>query len=268
MPETKDSEAYGAGRSTVASDRGEIQQLREEVRTLREQQDRLQAPTNPQQAPREPEPGVAPAPPKQDVPAPPAKEKSRSWIREHPIKALLGLMILIFVVAGALLVWSYSQQFEDTDDAQIDGHVNAISSRVGGTITTVYVQENQEVKAGQLLVELDPRDYQVELERAQANVNQAQAQVRAQQPAIPIASTSATTGPLEARADVAAAEAGLAAAEQQYQSQLAKVVQAEANNQRAQADLERFNQLVQKDEVSRQDYDQRVAAAKSAAATV
>jgi membrane fusion protein (multidrug efflux system) len=239
------------GRSAVAPEPGEIERLRDEVKRLREEQE------------REPKPR-----PNQKVQEPDEDEPPSHFLREHPIKALIGVLVVICLLAGIAWYWQYSQTFESTDDAQIDGHINAISSRVSGTVTKVHVQENQEVQAGQLLVELDPRDYQVSLERAQANIAQAQAQVRAQQPSVPITSTSTETAIASARADIANAEAGVAVAEQQYQAQLAQVAKEEANNQKAQADLERYTALVKKDEISRQEYDQRVAAAKSAQAAV
>jgi membrane fusion protein (multidrug efflux system) len=135
-------------------------------------------------------------------------------------------------------------------------------------VLSVLVSENQEVKKGQLLVELDPRDYQVSVDRLQANVAQAEAQIRAETPAIPITRTTTRTSIATAGAGVANAKAQLAAAERDHEAQLSRIAQAEANNARAQADLQRFTMLVNKDEVSRQQYDQIVAAARSAAATV
>jgi membrane fusion protein (multidrug efflux system) len=195
-------------------------------------------------------------------------EEKRGFFREHPILAIAGLLLLCALLVGAFLWWQYSSTYEQTDDAQIDGHINSVSTRVSGTVLAVMVSENQEVKKGQLLVELDPRDYQVGLERLQANVAQAEAQVRAETPAVPIARTTTQTSIATAGAGVANARAQLAAAEGDHEAQLSRVIQAEANNARAQADLQRYTVLVNKDEISRQEYDQRVAAAKSAAAAV
>jgi membrane fusion protein, multidrug efflux system len=206
--------------------------------------------------------------PQAESPPPEALRRSRGFLREHPVKALILFIVLVAAAIGAYMVWQYMQTYEATDDAQIDGHLNAVSTRVAGTVIGVYVVENQPVKAGQLMVELDPRDYKVALDRAQANVAQAQAQVRAESPTVPITVTSSQTRIATSGAGVANAQAGVAAAERDLEAQRARIAQAEANDARAQADLKRYSELVSKDEVSREEYDQRVAAAKAAAANV
>lgn len=209
-----------------------------------------------------------PPPPEQQEDRRSTEEKGKGWIRENPIKAVIGLIVVLAAAIGVFVWWQYSQTYESTDDAFIDGHLSSVSARVQGTVTAVYVQENQFVAAGQTLVELDPRDWRVNLDRAKADLAQAQASVSAQNPAVPIATTSTQTGIAQARAQLANAEAGVAAAERDRDAEVARLTQAEANNSRAQADLARYSQLVNKDEVSREEYDQRVAAARSAAATV
>jgi membrane fusion protein (multidrug efflux system) len=198
----------------------------------------------------------------------PARPVQRSFIREHPLGSIAGLIVILVIAGAAFLWWRYSRTFEDTDDAQIEGHVNAISTRVAGTVVAVYVTENQQVKQGDLLVELDPRDYVVAVQRAQASHAQALADVRVEAPSVPITTTTATTNIATSRANVATAQAAVAVAKRDYESQLARVAQAEAVNARAQADLQRYTILVNKDEVSREEYDQRVAAARSAAAAL
>jgi membrane fusion protein, multidrug efflux system len=200
--------------------------------------------------------------------SPPPVERKKGFLREHPVLSVIGLLVMCALLLGAFLWWQYSKTYEQTDDAQIDGHINSVSTRVSGTVVSVLVSENQEVKQGQLLVELDPRDYQVGVDRLQANVAQAEAQIRAETPAIPITRTTTQTSIATAEAGVANAKAQLAAAERDHEAQLSRIAQAEANNARAQADLQRFTMLVNKDEVSRQQYDQIVAVARSAAATV
>ena len=148
-------------------------------------------------------------------------EEKRGFFREHPILSVLGLLIVCALLVGAFLWWQYSKTYESTDDAQIDGHINSVSTRVSGTVLAVLVSENQEVKQGQLLVELDPRDYQVAVERLQANVAQAQAQIRAEAPAVPIARTTTQTSIATAGSGVANATAQLAGAERDYEAQLA-----------------------------------------------
>jgi membrane fusion protein (multidrug efflux system) len=195
-------------------------------------------------------------------------QRKRGFFRERPILAIVGLLGICAVLVAAFLWWQYSKTYESTDDAQIDGHINSVSTRISGTVLSVLISENQEVKKGQVLVELDPRDYQVGLDRLQANVSQAEAQIRAETPAIPITRTTTQTTISTANAGIANAQAQLAAAERDHEAQVSRVAQAEANNARAQADLQRFTTLVSKDEVSRQQYDQIVAAARSAAAAV
>src|SRR3954454_3569735 len=111
MPDRTENERYGEGRSAVVS-APEIEQLRDEVRRLREEQQRLQARTATPAAPPQRPPEQQPAPPQAKPPEDkrPVQEKSRGFIREHPVKALVGVMLLVFVVAAALWYWSYSSQ--------------------------------------------------------------------------------------------------------------------------------------------------------------
>jgi membrane fusion protein (multidrug efflux system) len=162
----------------------------------------------------------------------------------------------------------YFSSYEDTDDAQIDGDIYAITSRIAGTITAVHVEDNQRVKKGEVLVELDPRDYNVSIEQAKAALKESQTLIRAARPNVPITSVTTETTVATAEADVASARAAQAGAQRDYESSLAQVRQSEADNAKAQADLVRYRQLVAKDEISHQQFDQAEAAAKAAAATV
>jgi membrane fusion protein (multidrug efflux system) len=198
----------------------------------------------------------------------PVRERASRFFFARPAMLLLFIFVLAILAAGGFYLWGYLNSYESTDDAQIDGHLNPISTRIAGTVKAVYVEENQVVKAGQVLVEIDPADYQVAVERARAEVAQAQAQVQAQAPNVPLTTVTTATTAATSAADVAEASAGVAAAESQHQSSIADLREAEANNVKAQADVARFQALVQKDEVSRQQYDQAVAAAKAAAAKV
>ena len=184
----------------------------------------------------------------------------------------VGWIVLLVVVAGAAIGGSmllrYLDSYEDTDDAQIDGDIYAVTSRIAGTVKAVYVQDNQQVKAGQLLVELDPRDYDVSVEQAKAAVNQSQTEVESARPNVPITSVTTETAVSSEEADITGVEAQIAGAERDYESSVAQIRQAEADNAKAQADLIRYKQLIAKDEISQQQYDQVEAAAKAAAATV
>ncbi len=184
----------------------------------------------------------------------------------------IGWVILLVVLGAALfggsILWAYLQSYEETDDAQIDGDIYSVTSRISGTVKAVYVQDNQAVKAGQLLVELDARDYAVSVDQAKAAVAESQTQVEAERPNVPIVSVSTETTVSASESDTSAYRAQVASAEHDYEAAVADVRQAEADNIKAQADLSRYAQLVAKDEISRQQFDQAQAAAKAAAALV
>lgn len=177
-------------------------------------------------------------------------------------------LILLVIGAGGFLYWLHARNFESTDDAEVEAHLNPISARIDGTITKVYVDDNQTVKAGDPLVDLDPRDFQVALDQARAQVAQARSMVIALQPNIPITQVENTTNVSTGEADVANAQAALAVAEGDQESTAAALTQSEANNARAQADWARYKLLISKEEVSEQEYDQIAATAKAQAANV
>ena len=158
--------------------------------------------------------------------------------------------------------------YESTDDAQIDGHLNPISARVTGHVTKLLVADNQYVDAGTPLIQIDPADYQVALENAKAQYEDALAAARAAQANVPITTISTGSQISGAQADVENSRAGIAAAKQQFDAAKAQLTQAEANNVKAQNDLMRYKQLVDKQEISQQQYDQAVAAAQANAAAV
>jgi membrane fusion protein (multidrug efflux system) len=159
-------------------------------------------------------------------------------------------------------------RYESTDDAQVDGHLNGITARIDGDVKAVYVEANQSVQAGQLLVELDPRDYEVALEQAQARLLKAQAEERAENPNLPITQSTSRTSISTSESEVANAAAALSAAEQDQSAAESHLQEVQANNDKAQADVARYKALVDKQEVSRSDYDQVVATAKALAASV
>ena len=192
----------------------------------------------------------------------------RGFFREHPIKSILGLLIVAGILVGGFLFWNYSQTFESTDDAFIDGHTNYVSPRIAGTVSNVMVVENQFVKEGQVLAEIDPSDYQVSYEQAAADVARAQAQVRSQTPGVPITNTTNRSAITSTEADIANAMAAIASAEHDRDADLARLRESQANEAKAQADLARYQTLVNKEEVSREEYDQKVAAAQASAEQV
>ena len=181
---------------------------------------------------------------------------------------LFAVIVGVVILAGALGFWLYSRTYESTDDAQVDGHLNGITARIDGDVKAVYVEENQSVKAGDLLVELDPRDYQVAVEQAQAQLLKAQANERAENPNLPITQSNSLTSVSTSKSEVANAEAAVAAAERDQLAAQSRLQEVEANNGKAQADVARYKALVDKNEVSRSNYDQVIATSKALAASV
>ena len=179
---------------------------------------------------------------------------------------LIGIPLVLLV--GGIVVWRYYAVRETTDDAQIDGDIYAISARITGHATKVNVENNDHVKAGTVLVELDPQDYQVALDRALGDLASARAAAAAAGVGVPITSVTTSSQETAADADVRNAEAAVAAAEKQLQAAEARVTEAEANDVKAQTDRQRYAQLVAKSEISQQQFDYAVAAANVAAAVL
>ncbi|MCU1304304.1 MAG: secretion protein HlyD family protein [Candidatus Sulfotelmatobacter sp.] len=181
------------------------------------------------------------------------------------IAIIIGVVVLLL---AAFFVYRYVSSYESTDDAQVDGHINSISTRIAGNVVKLNVQDNQYVQPGTVLFEIDPADYRVAYERAKADFDDAQAAAVAAGVNIPITSVSTTSQVSSSEADVASARAGISAARQQFEAAKAQRDQAEANNVKAQNDLGRYKQLVDKQEISQQQYDQAVAAARASDAAV
>jgi membrane fusion protein, multidrug efflux system len=178
------------------------------------------------------------------------------------------VLAVVVVIGAGIWVWSYYSTFETTDDAQVDGHINPISSRVSGYIAKVNVDDNQYVEAGAVLAEIDPKDYQVAVDKAKADLASAEATAMAAGHNVPITTVNSASQLDSANADVVTAQAAIIAAEQQLDAARATLAQAQANDVKAQSDLTRYQQLVAKQEVSQQQYDQAVATAKASTATV
>lgn len=217
-------------------------------------------------APPDKKPEAKPQEPKQPEKKP--KKPLGRRLREHPIKVAIFLIFLVGLTIAGIRFWNYLESYESTDDAEVDGDIYAVTSRISGEIKAVYVQDNQAVKAGELLVELDPKDYEVALEQAKAALNESRSLVAIARPNVPITSTTTETTLATSATDIAGARAALAGAERDYDSTIADVRSAEADSVKAQSDLARYKQLIARDEISRQQYDQAEAAAKSAAANV
>jgi membrane fusion protein, multidrug efflux system len=180
----------------------------------------------------------------------------------------IGVGVLILAIAGVVLwLWITSGR-ESTDDAQVEAHVTQIAARVGGTVLHVNVTDNQHVEANAVLVELDPRDYQVACDKAQAELADAEATALAAQSNVPITTTTtagnvtSAQGSLEqARASTESAQKEIEAARARLTTAQAKLREAEANSTKATRDVERLRGLLAKDEVSQQQFDTATAAA-------
>jgi membrane fusion protein (multidrug efflux system) len=203
-----------------------------------------------------PEPNPSPAETETEIEAP--RSRRRGII-------IVGVAVVVLV---ALAIWWHSTFSEDTDDAQVNGHLIQVSARVGGQVLKVDVEENQTVKAGDPIVELDPRDYQVAVENAEAALASAQANAAAASVNVPITAINTGSNLNSAGHDVSGTQAAVAQAERQLQAAHALVAQAAANNTKAQSDLERYKPLVAKDVISKQQFDAAVASADAAKAAL
>jgi len=183
------------------------------------------------------------------------------FFRSHPRAKWIIAALVILVLIGGFFILRYYSVRESTDDAQIDGHINPISARVTGTVLRVLHDDNEVVQAGTLLVELDPKDYQVAVDRARADLANAQANAVAANVGVPLTQTTSSS-------QLLAADAGVKGAQRDIESARAKLNDAQAMYAKTSADLKRMEQLIAKDEISHQQYDAAVAANNSAKAQV
>jgi membrane fusion protein, multidrug efflux system len=190
-------------------------------------------------------------------------------------RILLALVLLIAIAAGGFFLWRYLNTYESTDDAQIDGHIDAISARISGHVIEVLTEDERTVQSGQVLVRIDPKDYEVALAKAEADLADAEAALETSRIDIPITSTntssvlkSATSGRADATAGLRGAERQLNAARARLETAQAQVREAEANLTKANDDVRRYKLLVDKDELPRQQYDTAVSVANADLATL
>ena len=201
-------------------------------------------------------------------PSPAADRKYSPAARRKRRRNLVIVIAAVVVIVAGLFLWRYLSSYESTDDAQADVHLYPVSSRISGYVVRVNVNDNQWVNKGDVLVEIDPTDYQVALAQAQANLANAEATARSLNITVPITSVN-TASQLEFTASgIKDARAAVAAAEKQLSAAHAQLDATEANDVKAQDDLHRYKLLVDKREVSQQIYDQALASAKASTATV
>lgn len=169
-------------------------------------------------------------------------------------------VVAILVIAALLFYW-HSTFYEDTDDAQVAGHLIQVSSRISGNVLKVDAEENQQVKAGDVIVELDPKDYQTVVQQDEANLEAAEANLESARVNVPITNVNSGTGVSSAAAVVLQSNDEVIQAQHQLEANRAAVAQADANYIKAKLDVERYAPLVQKDVISKQQFDQAVATA-------
>jgi membrane fusion protein, multidrug efflux system len=181
---------------------------------------------------------------------------------------------IVLIVAGYFVYERYFANRESTDDAQIDGHINPVAAKVSGTVVSINVKDNQVVKAGDVIVQIDPRDYRVALERAKADLAAAQSGAEAAHTQVPMISTTTRSQISFAGAGIEQTEGAKTAALKEVETARARLESARARVRETRAhytktvqDLERLKQLIVKDEISKQQYDAAVAAADAAKAS-
>jgi membrane fusion protein, multidrug efflux system len=176
-----------------------------------------------------------------------------------------GALLLVLIV---VLLYLYFAPWESTDDAQIDGYIYPVSARISGYVTRVQVDNNQYVDAGTVLVQLDPKDYAVAVANAKATLANDKASAAALQTNVPLTSVNTTSQLSSAQADIDNAKAGLLAAQKTFDAAQASLQQSEANDLKAQDDVNRYKPLAAKDEIPQQQYTQAVDSQKATAAAV
>ena len=197
------------------------------------------------------------APPKQEEKKPAPAENPTAKARRNFI---IAIVVLLLIVLAVFFYWR-STFTEDTDDAQVDGDLYQISARVSGQVIKVNVTDNQKVNQGDVIADIDPRDYQVALEQAQAQLANSKAAFVQANANVPITSVQTRTQVSTSGSDVATAQATVAQQQKGVAAAQARVDQAKANALKAQLDVDRYTPLVARDVISKQQFDQAVAQA-------
>jgi len=188
--------------------------------------------------------------------------------RRRSRRILLFTVIGLILIAGGILLYRYFASYESTDDAEIDGYIYPVSTRVTGYVVRVTVDNNQFVQAGTVLAQLDPKDYDVAVVNAKATWANVRAASEAARINVPLTSVNTSSQLSSAQSDVENVQSGLAAAERQFEAAQATLRQAEANDLKAQDDVTRYKPLAEKDEIPQQQYTQAVDTQKATAAAI
>jgi membrane fusion protein, multidrug efflux system len=217
-----------------------------------------------------------------DTPNQPADSTRSALARRQPpkprkklIRLIVLLLVLIILVVGGYFAYKYFSAYESTDDAEVDGHIDAISARISGYVLEVPVEDETVVKAGDVLARIDPKDYTVAVANAEADLAAAEATFQSNRTDVPITTTTTDSQLTNARSGRTDADAALAGAERQLSAAQARLVNAEAGVREAEAtykkdadDVVRYKMLVAKDEIPQQTYDTAVQVADAAKATI
>jgi membrane fusion protein, multidrug efflux system len=191
-----------------------------------------------------------------------------AYPRRRSYKRWIFLGSLVVLAVGGALLWHYLSAFESTDDAQVDVHLYPVSGRISGYIQKVNVDDNQWVDEGFTLVEIDPKDYEVALARAQATLDTSEAAAKSSNIDVPVSSADTSSQLKFTSSDIKNAEAAIQAAEKQVAAAHARVLEAQAENVKAQDDVTRYRLLLTKEEVAKQVYDHAYAAAATDVAAI
>ena len=196
----------------------------------------------------------------------PPERRSYSPPKKHRKLLIVAGTVLVIIVGIGL--WLYFNSYESTDDAQVDVHLYPVSARISGYVVAVNVDDNQWVEKGKVLVEIDPKDYEVAVAQARANLANSEATAQSLNIIVPITSVNTSSQLSFTSSDIESAKAGIASAEKQLAAAHFQLVQAQATDVRAQDDLKRYKLLVDKKEVADQIYDQALATARASTAAV
>jgi len=191
-----------------------------------------------------------------------------AYPRKRSYKRWVIVVLLVVLAVGGAFLWHYLSGFESTDDAQVDVHLYPVSARISGYVQKVNVEDNQWVNAGSTLVEIDPKDYQVALARAEATLDTSVAAAKSLDIDVPISSVYTSSQLKSTSSDIKNAEAAIQAAEKQAAAAHARVLEAQAENVKTQDDVTRYRLLLAKEEVPKQVYDHAFAAAATDVAAI